>query len=178
MINEALIAQIVEKVLNELNHSNVVSNKSLIISDDINLKQNEVSYLHYNKDEKYTNFTIDYLTLEECARIIHNIRHKEKVNFILDHYKNTQITILDIESTNIDLMNTYKEILCSLGFNFNDKIIEKKSIKIEKKLLNERDLMAKKLKENQVLHLAKGTIITPLAKDYLRKYKIQTVEED
>ncbi|MEG0687040.1 MAG: hypothetical protein RR425_07105 [Erysipelotrichales bacterium] len=182
MISEELVETILARVLKELDVNN--SKSCLMISDSNNLDKSkeEISFLHFDKTIKYNNVVIDYLSLQECARIIHGLRDKAKINFILDHYLELDMQVIKIEDEDSKLAKVYKEELIKKGFIFKDKIKQPPSctnkIKLDKKVIGERDLINIKLNLNDTILIPNKSIITPLAKDYIRMKNINIVEEE
>lgn len=187
ILTEELVNEIVEKVLKEINKTDI--EKNLIISDNNQIESNEILYLDYDTNTKYNKYIIKDLSLKECACIIHNIRYNQKVNFILDNYKLLKMSVLKFNKDENDMASVYYEMLLQMGFDFiedylqennniNKNIVEEKEfIFNNKKLINERDLIDLRLIEDSTIIISNKAIVTPLAKDYLRKNKVKIIKE-
>lgn len=131
---------------------------------------------------------IDYLSLSECAAIIHSHRISDKVNQILD--SSTTCTVTNIEDSGSQLAQVYIQLLADKGVHMqgcipsspvpvetNQSTTSKDIIYFEKKVLSERELVNVK-NSNSAICVSKKTIITPLAKDYIRSHRIEVIVED
>ncbi len=149
-VDEKFISQIVEEVFNRL------SKKECELPSDV--------------------LNVDYLTLKECACIIHDVSCNEKIAEII----NANSVIVNKVESGV-LTPIYKKLLAEKGITFGSckPLVSNDfsdTFKITKALINEKDIACLDSQYKKVL-ISKRSVLTPLAKDMIRSKNLLLVEE-